>query len=431
MQLHGTATIHTNCHLEIGGVDTMELVNTYGTPLFVYDETLIRQQCQRFHTTLSRLGIDFHISYASKAFMCKEIVRIMASENMGLDVVSIGELYNALQAGFDAKNIHLHGNNKTVEELRYALANEIGCFVIDSFDEIERLNIIASEMNKRPNCLLRVTPGVAAHTHEFISTGSTDSKFGLNIDNGQAFDGISAILSCSNLNLIGIHFHIGSQIFGTEGTRLAINKVFDFFTRLKQELNFTPSVLNIGGGFGIRYTQEDVSYPIETALEEIVAALQNAANTHNLPIPQLWLEPGRSIVGEAGYTLYSIGTIKKIPNVRTYVSIDGGMSDHIRTALYDAKYEVALANRMNDEANDVVTIAGKCCESGDMIAYDVTIPTPQINDIAVVSCTGAYHYAMASNYNQMQRPAVVFVKDGTHRVAIQRESLDDLLKNQL
>lgn len=286
-------------------------------------------------------------------------------------------------------------------------------------------------MNKLPNCLLRVTPGVEAHTHDFISTGSTDSKFGLNIDNGQAFEGISAILSCSNLNLMGVHFHIGSQIFGTDGTRLAINKVFAFFAQLNEKLNFTPSVLNIGGGFGIRYTQEDVSYPIETALEEIVDALQNAATTHALPIPQLWLEPGRSIVGEAGYTLYSIGTIKEIPNVRTYVSIDGGMSDHIRTALYDAKYEVALANRMNDTSCDVVTIAGKCCESGDMIAYDVTIPTPQINDIAVVSCTGAYHYAMASNYNQMQRPAVVFVKDGSHRVAIKRESLEDLLKNQI
>lgn len=431
MQLHGTARINDLGHLEIGGVDTTVLATIYGTPLFVYDETLIREQCRRFHHTLSKSGLNYHISYASKAFMCKKIVRIMESEHMGLDVVSIGELYNALQAGFNPQHIHLHGNNKTIEELRYALAHNIGCFVIDSFDEIKRLNTLAMEMNKQPKCLLRVTPGVEAHTHDFISTGSTDSKFGLNIDNGQAFEGISAILNASHLDLVGVHFHIGSQIFGTEGTRTAIHKVFGFFETLKSQLNFTPSVLNIGGGFGIRYTKDDISYPIETALEEIVETLKDAAITHNVPVPHLWLEPGRSIVGEAGYTLYSIGTIKEIPNVRTYVSIDGGMSDHIRTALYDAKYEVALANRMNDIAIDVVTVAGKCCESGDMIAYDVTIPTPQINDIAVVSCTGAYHYAMASNYNQMQRPAVVFVKNGDHELVIKRETLDDLLKNQL
>lgn len=431
MQLHGTAKIGSDGHLNIGGVDCISLVEKYSTPLFVYDEELIRKQCRRFHSILENSGLDYHISYASKAFICKYLLKIMSEENMGLDVVSAGELYNAIAADFDPKKIHFHGNNKTEDEILMALNENIGCFVIDSFDEIERLNTLAKKMSKTPNCLLRVTPGVEAHTHDFITTGNTDSKFGLNIDNGQAFDAIEKILSKDNLNLLGVHFHIGSQIFGTEGTRAAIEKVFAWFSKIKAELNFTPSVLNIGGGFGIRYTEEDISYPIETALEEIIDRLKSSSLKHSIDIPQLWLEPGRSIIGESGSTLYTVGTIKDIPNVRKYVSIDGGMSDHIRTALYDAKYEVALANKMSDENTDLVTIAGKCCESGDMIAYDVKIPSVSIGDIAVVSCTGAYHYSMASNYNQMTKPAVVFVNKGLDHLAIRRESLDDLIKNQL
>lgn len=431
MQLHGSSKINEKGQLEIGSINALDLVDQYSSPLFVYDEELVRSQCRRFHKVLLDSGLDYHISYASKAFICKYLVKIMEEENMGLDVVSAGELYNALSAGFNPQKIHLHGNNKTDFEIEYALKENIGCFVIDSFDEIERLCKASAKMNKNPRCLLRVTPGVEAHTHEYISTGSTDSKFGLNIDKGQALEGVRAILNTNNLDLIGIHFHIGSQIFGTQGTQLAIDKVFNWFAKLKTDLGYTPSVLNIGGGFGIRYTDEDLSYPIETALEEIVDSLKKASNTYNIPIPQLWLEPGRSIVGEAGTTLYKIGTIKDIPGVRTYVSVDGGMSDHIRTALYQAKYEVALANRMNDPADWTYTIAGKCCESGDIIAYDISLPRPKIGDIAAVSCTGAYHYSMASNYNQMPRPAVVFVKDGHSRLAIKRETMEDLIKNQM
>ncbi len=431
MQLHGTAKINTKNHLEIGGVDTLDLVEKYNTPLFVYDEELIRNQCKRFHEILSSSGLDYHVSYACKAFICKELVRIMQQENMGLDVVSSGELFNALSADFPSEKIHFHGNNKTDEEIHYALLSDVGCFVIDSFSEIERLNKIAGEVNKTPNCLLRITPGVEAHTHKFITTGNTDSKFGLSIDNSQAYDAIKEILSSPNLNLIGIHFHIGSQIFGTDGYNEAIKKTFVWLKKLQKELSFTVKVINIGGGFGIRYTEEDLSYPIENAVNEIVKSLKEAAKHQNLSIPQLWLEPGRSIVGEAGYTLYKIGTIKEIPEVRTYVSVDGGMSDHLRTALYGAKYEVSLANRMNDTPNKLVTIAGKCCESGDIIAYDVKLPECKIDDIAVVGCTGAYHYSMASNYNQMRKPAVVFVKNNDSKLAIKRESLEDLIKNQV
>src|SRR3712207_1548927 len=431
MQLHGSSKINEQGQLEIGGISASSLVNEFSTPLFVYDEDLIRNQCRRFHNILANSGLNYHISYASKAFICKYLVNIMHQENMGLDVVSAGELYNAISAGFAPEKIHLHGNNKTAFEIKYALENNVGCFVVDSFDEVKRLDNIAEQMGKTPRCLIRVTPGIQAHTHEYISTGSTDSKFGFNIDNGQALEGVKDILAAKNLNLIGVHFHIGSQIFGTEGTRIAIDKVFAWFTKLHSELNYTPSVLNIGGGFGIRYTDEDVSYPIETALEEIVDCLKKSSHNYELPIPQLWLEPGRSIVGEAGTTLYTIGTIKDIPKVRTYISVDGGMSDHIRTALYQAKYEVALANKMTSPMHGLYTLAGKCCESGDIIAYDVKLPMPEIGDIAAVSCTGAYHYSMASNYNQMLKPAVVFVKNGTSKLAIKRETMEDLIKNQL
>lgn len=431
MKLNGNAKINNNGILTIGGCNTIELAKNLGTPLFVYDEELIRNQCRRFHKALLNTKLNYHISYASKAFLCKEMARLAKEENLGLDVVSIGEIYNALAAGFLPEKMHFHGNNKTEFEIKYAIEKNIGIFVIDSFSEIERINKIAKENEKIVQCLLRVTPGVEAHTHEFITTGKADSKFGLNIDNRQAKQAIINILNSSNLSLLGIHFHIGSQIFGTEGTRHAILKVFSWLSELKKELNFTAEVLNIGGGFSIRYTEEDISYPIEDAISEIAESLKNSSKKYNLDIPEIWIEPGRSIVGEAGYTLYTVGTIKEIPGIRNYISIDGGMSDHIRTALYGAKYEVALANKMNIKPNYLSTIVGKCCESGDIIAKDVIIQTPEVGDIAVVSCTGAYHYSMSSNYNQMTKPAVVFVKNGNYKIVIKRESLDDLIKNQI
>lgn len=431
MKLHGSAKIGENGHLYIGGVDTLDLVKQYSTPLFVYDEELIREQCRRFKNALEKSGLKYHISYASKAFMSKKIVRIMKEEGLGLDVVSIGELYNALEAGFDAKNIHLHGNNKTIQEIEFAIDNGIGCFVVDSFEEIERLDFIAEEKGKKINAILRVNPGVEAHTHEFISTGNSDSKFGLNIKNGQATEALKILLNKKNINVLGIHFHIGSQIFATSGFKSAVHNSFEFLSSAKENLNFEAKVLNIGGGYGIRYTDEDLSYPVENALVEVIDSIKESAEKFSLNIPEIWMEPGRSIVGEAGYTLYTVGTIKEIPDIRTYVSIDGGMSDHIRTALYGAKYETALSNRMNDKNEGVYTIAGKCCESGDILVKDANLPKPRIGDTLVISCTGAYHYSMASNYNQMQKPAVVFVKDGKSELAIKRESLEDLIRNQI
>ncbi|MBC2575417.1 diaminopimelate decarboxylase [Peptostreptococcus canis] len=431
MKLNGTSKVDIDGNLIIGGVSCINLVNDYSTPLFVYDEQLIRQQCRRFKETLSKSGTNFHISYASKAFICKEMVKIIKEEGMGLDVVSIGELYNALAADFPADRIHFHGNNKTEEEIVYALENNIGCFVIDSMDEVDKLEKNLRKLDKKTKCLLRVTPGIEAHTHEFITTGNTDSKFGLNIDNKQAEKAIIKILESRYLEIIGVHFHIGSQIFGVDGTIVAMEKIFKWLSELEKSILFKAKVVNIGGGFGIRYTNEDISYPIEDSLKKIINSLKSLSSKYNVQMPQLWLEPGRSIVGEAGYTLYKVGTKKEIPHVRNYVSVDGGMSDHIRTALYGAKYEVAIANKMNKNTDYLATIAGKCCESGDIIAKDVYIANPEIGDILVVSCTGAYHYSMASNYNQMTKPAVVFVENGNSKLVIKRESLHDLIRNQL
>lgn len=430
MHLNGTARVTPQGVLEIGGVSAPELAGRFGTPLYVYDEALIREQCRRFHRTLAASGLDYQVSYASKAFTCLALVRLMAAEHMGLDVVSGGELYTALSAGFDPARIHLHGNNKTVAELRQALDAGVGCYVVDSLDEVARLNALAGEYGTWARCLLRVTPGVSAHTHDFIQTGAADSKFGLNLANGQAETALRAMLDAPHLDVLGVHFHIGSQIFGTDGTRAALDRILNWLAGLREQTGFTARVLNIGGGFGIRYTAADQSYPIEDALTEIAGALRVGTQTHGLPLPQLWLEPGRSVVGEAGWTLYEVGTVKEIPGVRNYVSVDGGMSDHIRTALYGADYEVALANRMNDAPQAEYTVAGKLCESGDVIARDKPLPHPQRGDLLAVSCTGAYHFSMSSRYNQMPRPAVVFVGGGEAREVVRRESWADLVRGQ-
>ncbi|MDO4264303.1 MAG: diaminopimelate decarboxylase [Deinococcus sp.] len=430
MHLPGTARVTPAGELELGGIGAAALAERYGTPLFVYDEALIREQCRRFHRALQAARLEYQVSYASKAFLCRALARLMAEENMGLDAVSGGELHTALSAGFDPAHIHLHGNNKLDSELRQALTAGVGCYVVDSLDEITRLDKLAGECGTRARCLLRVTPGVEAHTHSFIQTGAEDSKFGLNLGNGQATQGLRALLDAPHLEAAGLHFHIGSQLFGTEGVRAALARVLLWLAQQRSERGFTAQVLNVGGGFGIRYTDADQPQPLEDLLAEIAAALRAGTAQHGLPLPQLWLEPGRSVVGEAGWTLYRVGTVKEIPGVRNYVSVDGGMSDHIRTALYGADYEVALANRMNDAPARSYTVAGKLCESGDVVARDKPLPEPRRGDLLAVGCTGAYHYAMSSRYNAMPRPAVVFVADGEAREVVRRETYDDLLRGQ-
>ncbi|WP_088044306.1 diaminopimelate decarboxylase [Bacillus sp. EAC] len=431
MYLHGTSRIDHNGHLEIGGCSTVQLAEQYGTPLYIYDEALIESKCREFHEALKKTGMKYQVAYASKAFLCMEQARLIEREGLCLDVVSSGELYTALQAGFPAEKIHFHGNNKSIEELEEALDAKIGCFVVDNFFELEVLQALAEQRGEIVSILLRVTPGVEAHTHEYVMTGQEDSKFGFDIMSKQAYEAVENSIHSQNLRLLGIHSHIGSQIFEPDGFVHAINILISFLNGIKNDLEYTAEILNVGGGFGIRYTSEDEPLAIHTHIETITSIIKEECEKLGYALPELWLEPGRSIVGEAGTTLYTVGATKNLPSIRKYVSVDGGMTDNIRPALYGSKYEAMLANRGKDENKEVVSIAGKCCESGDMLIWDCELPVVESNDLLAVSCTGAYGYSMANNYNRIRRPAVIFVKDGTSRVVVRRETYKDLVKNDM
>jgi diaminopimelate decarboxylase len=431
MHLHGTSRINEKGHLEIGGVDTVELAKTYGTPLYVMDEALMRQRARAYVDAFRKTGLKFQVAYASKAFCTMAMCRLAEQEGLSLDVVSDGELHTALAAGFPAERIHFHGNNKTPLEIEMGIDAGIGCFVADNFTELRLLNEIAGAKGKKVDILLRVTPGVEAHTHEFISTGQTDSKFGFDIGTGQAKRAAAMAKDMPNLILRGLHAHIGSQIFETEGYRLTIERLARFAAEARRELGVEFAVLNTGGGFGIRYVEGDRPLPPETFVQAIAGAVKSEFAKAGCPVPEVWIEPGRSIVGDAGTTLYTIGSQKEIPGVRKYVAVDGGMSDNIRPALYDAKYEAILANRANEAPAEVVSIAGKACESGDMLIWDLPLPKVETGDILAVFCTGAYNYSMASNYNRIRRPAVVFVMDGRADLVVRRESHEDLTRNDL
>ncbi|NHN28777.1 diaminopimelate decarboxylase [Paenibacillus agricola] len=429
MYLHGTSMINDQGHLQIGGCDTTELVQRYGTPLYVMDEQLIRQRCREYVGAFRESGLKFQVAYASKAFCVMAMCRIVEEEGMSLDVVSDGELYTALQAGFPPSRIHFHGNNKTPYEIGMAIDAGIGCFVVDNLVELHMLSAIASEKRQKVRILFRITPGVEAHTHEYISTGQTDSKFGLDLDNGSAYLAIQAAVKLPFIELLGVHSHIGSQIFEVEGFQMAVDKVIGFAAKVRDELNFVFSVINLGGGFGIRYIEGDTPLPVGNYVKAIAESITANFSRYDYPTPEIWIEPGRSIVGDSGTTLYTVGTYKNIPNVRKYVAVDGGMTDNPRPALYQSRYEAMLANRGSETNEELVSIAGKCCESGDMLIWDVMLPEVHTGDVLAVSCTGAYNYAMASNYNRIRRPAVIFVKDGEADVVVERESFKDITGN--
>ncbi|GAA4870644.1 diaminopimelate decarboxylase [Paenibacillus vulneris] len=431
MYLHGTSKINDKGHLQIGGCDTTDLVAKFGTPLYVMDEALIRQRCREYVEAFRASGLKFQVAYASKAFCVMAMCRIAEEEGMSLDVVSDGELYTALQAGFPAERIHFHGNNKSPHEIEMAIDAKIGCFVVDNMVELHLLNAIAGEKRQKVNILFRLTPGVEAHTHEYISTGQIDSKFGLDLDNGSAYRAVQEAVQLPNIELLGVHSHIGSQIFEVEGFQLAVDKVIAFAAKVRDELDVVFSVVNLGGGFGIRYVEGDTPLPVSKYVEAITSSIKTNFSKYNYPTPEIWVEPGRSIVGEAGTTLYTVGTYKDIPGVRKYVAVDGGMTDNPRQALYESRYEAMLANRATEPEDELVSIAGKCCESGDMLIWDIQLPKVNSGDVLAVSCTGAYNYAMASNYNRIRRPAVVFVKDGQADVVVQRESYDNIVGNDL
>ncbi|WP_339301846.1 diaminopimelate decarboxylase [Paenibacillus sp. FSL R5-0623] len=431
MYLHGTSKINAQGHLEIGGVDATDLKEQFGTPLYVVDEQLVRERCREYMEAFRASGLGFQVAYASKAFCVMAMCALAAEEGLSLDVVSDGELFTALQAGFPAERIHFHGNNKTLEEIEMALDAEIGCFVVDNFNELHLLQAVAADKNRKVNILLRVTPGVEAHTHEYISTGQTDSKFGFDIGNGTAYEAIDLASKQSNLVLLGVHSHIGSQIFEVEGFQMAVQRVAEFAASVYERLNVAFKVVNLGGGFGIRYIDGDTPLEVAQYVKAITDAVKNHFAQIGYAVPEIWVEPGRSIVGEAGTTLYTVGTSKDIPGVRKYVAVDGGMTDNPRPALYESKYEAVLANRANEAAQETVSVAGKCCESGDMLIWDLDLPKVESGDLLAVACTGAYNYSMASNYNRIRRPAVVFVKDGQGDVVVRRETYQDIIQNDL
>lgn len=419
-----TVSYNQNGELTMGGTSLKTLAQSFGTPTIVYDEDQIRQQMRRYHSAFQQNDIGYVLSYASKAFTCLQMVKLAAEEDFELDVVSEGELYTALEAGFDPQRIHFHGNNKTKQEIRYALESGIGYFVVDALDEID---LIEQYATTPVEVLLRVNPGVEAHTHEFIQTGQEKSKFGLSLKHGLALEAVEKIRNTHNLVLKGIHFHIGSQIEETTGMIETAKMVLNWL----DEHAIAIDLLNLGGGFSAKYVEGDQSFDIEASITEIVQAIKAECQQLKYPIPTLSIEPGRSIVAEAGVTLYEVGTIKDIPGVNKYVSIDGGMSDHIRTALYDAKYQALLINR-NETPDETVTIAGKLCESGDIMIHEAQLPSSvKRGDYLAILTTGAYHYSMASNYNQMQKPSVFFVKNGKAREVVKRQSLRQLIINDV
>lgn len=419
-------------HLTIGGCDTVELAKEYGTPLYVLDENVIRNTCKSYVSSFEKFyNGNGRPLYASKALSCLELCRIANDEGLGLDVVSGGELYTALKSGFPAEKIHFHGNNKTNEEIKMALENNVGKIVVDNLEELERLNSIAEKMDKVANISFRIKPGVDAHTHNFIRTGQIDSKFGFALETGEAYEAVKKAISYENVCLKELHCHIGSQIFDIEPFVTAAEIMMDFIGKIKNELNVVISELNLGGGFGIMYVNTDTPVPYENYMEKVSKAVKAKAEEYGIPVPYIYIEPGRSIVGEAGITLYTVGAVKTIPNVRTYVSVDGGMTDNIRYALYQSEYTVVNASKADKEPDQTVTVAGKCCESGDLIQENTKIAAAKAGDTLAVLSTGAYNYSMASNYNRIPKAAIVMVKDGKSRVVVKRESYEDLIKNDI
>lgn len=416
-------------HLMIGGVDALKLAENFGTPLVVYDVAQIRKQFNALKQAFVAGQVDYAISYASKAFTSIAIYQVINELGGHIDVVSGGELYTALKAGFPTEKISFHGNNKTKDELLMAVENNVGVIILDNFHEIELLKQELHETNKKVQVMLRITPGVSAHTHEYDQTGQEDSKFGFDVRSGQAEKAFLQVKAEEQMELIGLHAHIGSQILETEGFNLEVGKLMQLVQEWKQKYDYQPQVLNLGGGFGIRYTAKDRVIGLGTFVEQIIASVRTLAEQYQLNVPAIWVEPGRSIVGEAGYSLYTVGSRKDVPGLTPYVTVDGGMGDNIRPALYQAEYEALVAKRPAAEPVEKVHLAGRYCESGDILLDQACLPKTKPGDVIAVLATGAYGYSMASNYNRVPRPAVVFAENGQAQEVVTRETYDDLIKN--
>jgi len=425
-------SVNSKNHLEIGGCDCVELAKNYGTPLYVLDEGLIRENCRLYKNAMDKYyDGNGMVLYASKALCTMAICKIVEQEGLGFDVVSGGELYTTIKAGVSMDKIYFHGNNKTYEELELAISNDIKRIVVDNKEELKKINEIAKKQEKTVSVSFRIKPGIDAHTHDFVRTGQIDSKFGVALENGEAFEIISEASKMENVKVVGLHCHIGSQIFDLEPFQLAAKVMLEFIAKIKEELDIVIEELNLGGGFGIKYTMDDDPIEYDHYIESVSKVVRSVCEEKGIKLPFILMEPGRSIAAPAGITLYEIGGIKDIKGVRTYVSVDGGMTDNPRYALYQSKYQAVLANKADAPRVKNVTIAGKCCESGDLLAENIKMPETEVGDILAVLATGAYNYSMSSNYNRVPRPPIVLVKDGKSRVIVKREDFDDLIRNDI
>ena len=425
-------TVNKLNHLEIGGCDTVRLANEYGTPLYILDEDLMRENCRIYKDAIDKYyDGNGMVLYANKALCTVHTFKVTKEEGLGADVVSGGELYTAYKAEFPMENVYFHGNNKTYDELLMAVKNGVGHIIVDNIYELEMLNKIAKEQGVVQNIMFRVKPGIDAHTHSFIQTGQMDSKFGVALENGEAFEIYEAAHKMSNVNPDGLHCHIGSQIFDVEPFCKAAEIMMNFAGDLKDKLGLSINKLNLGGGFGIRYVNSDDPVPYDEYIKHVSGVVKATAQKRGLEVPFILMEPGRSIVAPAGITLYTVGGIKDIKSIRKYISVDGGMADNPRYIMYQSEYTAVVANKAGDERADKVTVAGKCCESGDLLLKDAMLQEAEPGDILAVLATGAYNYSMASNYNRIPRPAMVSVSGGKSKVIVKRESYEDILRNDI
>lgn len=430
MKLFGSMKIEDN-ELSIGGVRACDLAKEYGTPLYVYDEELIREYCRDYQKYFKCEENGNRAAFAGKSFLNIAMCRILMEENMALDVVSGGELYTAYKAGFPMEKIMFHGNNKTLEEIELGVKLGVGNFAVDNMYEIEALDKFAEKYGKVQNIFLRITPGIDAHTHDYIKTGQIDSKFGFAPVGNMIDEIVEKAIELKNVKLAGLHCHIGSQIFELEPYEDAVEIMLEHLRNIKEKYNYEIEAVDFGGGFGVYYVEGDKPKTTKEYCEAIINKVDEVCLRTGQKRPKLEIEAGRSISANAGTTLYTVGSVKEIPGVRTYAAVDGGMADNIRPSLYQAEYECAIANRIEGDNVKTVTIAGKCCESGDLLVKDAKLPDIQTGDILAVFTTGAYGYSMASNYNRIGKPAVVMVKDGKSRIAVKRETYEDLIRNDI
>ena len=428
MNLPVSAKISKTGHLIIGGCDTLELAAEFDTPLYVIDEATVRDRCSQYKKAFAAYPNSLVI-FASKALSAVGIIKLISEEGLGVDVSTSGELYTALKASCDPKNIYFHGNNKSKEEIVYGLKSKVGRFVADNTDELRLISESAKELKVKADVILRINPGIEAHTHDFIKTGMTDSKFGISGDD--AVKAVKMLRDLGNMNFIGLHSHIGSQIFEKQSFGAEIDVLMELASQIKKELKLDCAEIDLGGGIGVCYTNDDEKPVIGDFVKSMIDCVKDNCRRLKLAEPRIILEPGRSIIADAGITLYEAGTVKEIPGIRKYILVDGGMADNPRHILYQAKYDALIANKADKKAEENYTIAGKACESGDILIKDIDLPKIERGDIIAVLCTGAYNYSMASNYNRIPKPAVISVKDGAPRMIVKRETNEDIVRNDL